>query len=120
MAEKLNGGARRKPWHERRGKTPRVFASAVVVGLIPACRRRLFRCPANSGAIPQSYFPSSSISVAAATVTTATIIVTTAAITGGIILIGMAIAITAAGIGIIGGGHHGGGGGGGHAPIAPP
>jgi hypothetical protein len=39
--------------------------------------------------------------VAAATVTTATIIVTTAAITGGIILIGMAIAITAAGIGII-------------------
>jgi hypothetical protein len=38
--------------------------------------------------------------VAAATVTTATIIVTTAAITGGIILIGMAIAIMAAGIGI--------------------
>jgi hypothetical protein len=38
--------------------------------------------------------------VAAATVTTATIIVTTAAITGGIILIGLAIAIMAAGIGI--------------------
>ena len=39
--------------------------------------------------------------MAAATVTTATIIVTTAAITGGIIiLIGMAIAIMAAGIGI--------------------
>jgi hypothetical protein len=53
LAEALNGGARRKPWHERRGKTPHVFAPAFVVGLIPACRRSVFRCPANPGAIPK-------------------------------------------------------------------
>jgi hypothetical protein len=51
LAEKPDGGAGRKPWNERRGKSARVFAQIVLIWFIPACRRSLFRCPAGRGAI---------------------------------------------------------------------